>query len=362
MEDKELLTKQITGLLLGTAVGDSIGLPFEGIKTKRVNKLLRGKIQHNLIITPWQCYGLCSDDTEHARIVGQSILLMQPKSVESFLKPLAHYLRSWFLSLPAGTGKATLKACVKLCLGCNPKNSGVNSAGNGPAMRAAIIGCFFADNLPMMEQILNASTSITHKDTKALEGAWIIAMAAAYSSKSLSQQILIEDFLKKIIMKTQGQQLKDYLLLAQQRLQQQVELADYLSELGLTKGVTGYINHTVAAVIYAWLRYYGDYQKTISVLIEAGGDTDTTAAIAGALSGINVGKEGIPQDWLKGVKDWPASIGYLEKLAAKLVEKKLNFNRIIKAPKLFWPYLFVRNLIFLLIVLLHCFRRLLPPY
>jgi hypothetical protein len=52
-------------------------------------------------------------------------------------------LRGWLLSLPAGIGFATLRAILKLWLGFPLNRSGVYSAGNGPAMRVAVIGAFF---------------------------------------------------------------------------------------------------------------------------------------------------------------------------------------------------------------------------
>ena len=41
--------------------------------------------------------------------------------------------------LPAGVGLATARACLKLWLGFSPERSGIYSAGNGPAMRSAVL-------------------------------------------------------------------------------------------------------------------------------------------------------------------------------------------------------------------------------
>jgi len=86
--------------------------------------------------------GIVSDDTEHAFLVGQS-LLVASGDVAAFRRALAGRLRWWFLGLPAGVGLATARACVKLCLGISPERSGVYSAGNGPAIRSASIGAYF---------------------------------------------------------------------------------------------------------------------------------------------------------------------------------------------------------------------------
>ena len=65
-------------------------------------------------------------------------------SAESFARRLGWSLRWWLLALPAGVGFGTLRAIGRLWLGFGIERSGVASAGNGPAMRVAPIGAFFA--------------------------------------------------------------------------------------------------------------------------------------------------------------------------------------------------------------------------
>jgi ADP-ribosyl-[dinitrogen reductase] hydrolase len=354
-------TQQITGLLLGTAVGDAIGLAREGLSPKRASHLFGNQIQHSLMVTPWGRAGLCSDDTEHAVMVVQSLLTCH-QNTDDFSRQLASRLRRWFLTLPTGLGMATLKACSKLCLGISPARSGIRSAGNGAAMRAPVIGWFFADNPATMREIIRAATIITHTDPRAEEGAWVIAMAARQASQQ-QPQAPIDCFFAEIIPSLNDQQLISHLQLAQQKLRQHAELSDYLLALQLEKkGITGYINNTVPAVIYAWLRYYGSYEQTISALIHAGGDTDTTAAIAGALAGIQLGEAGIPAQWLEGVKEWPMSIDYLRKLSGALAARKHHPEQTITLRQPSYLLILSRNLLFFCIIMLHGFRRLLPPY
>jgi ADP-ribosylglycohydrolase len=53
--------------------------------------------------------------------------------------------------------------------------------------------------------------------------------------------------------------------------------------------------------VYAWYRHYESCEETVRSIINCGGDTDTTAAIAGTLAGATVGGQGIPRDWLDGL-------------------------------------------------------------
>lgn len=54
----------------------------------------------------------------------------------------------------------------------------------------------------------------------------------------------------------------------------------------------------------AWTAFEGatSYRETIERAIRYGNDTDTTAAIAGGLAGIRWGIDGIPADWLAGMR------------------------------------------------------------
>jgi ADP-ribosyl-[dinitrogen reductase] hydrolase len=170
------VTRQaIVGCLLGTAVGDSIGLPYEGISRRRARRLLGPPDRHRLL------FGrkIVSDDTEHTCLVVQA-LIASGAEVPDFARRLSRGLRWWLLGLPAGVGLATLRACLRLWIGFPPSRSGVWSAGNGPAMRSAVIGAAIADRARLLE-LVRASTIITHSDPKAYYGAVAVALAASFT-------------------------------------------------------------------------------------------------------------------------------------------------------------------------------------
>ena len=167
---------RLAGILLGTAVGDALGLPAEGLSARRRRRMLPGPWRHRFLLGR----GMISDDTEHALFVAQS-LLKHPDDARAFQRSLAWHLRWWFLGLPAGIGLATARACVKLCLGWPPNRSGVFSAGNGPAMRSAILGGYFHGAPEVMENFVLASTRITHTDPKAMTGALAVARTAGWA-------------------------------------------------------------------------------------------------------------------------------------------------------------------------------------
>jgi ADP-ribosylglycohydrolase len=161
------------GALLGTMAGDAVGLPREGLSARRASRLFGGgPIRHRLLFGR----GMCSDDTEHACMTGQALLL-SGGDPRRFARSLAWRLRGWLLGVPAGVGWATLRAIAKLWLGFPPNRSGVRSAGNGPAMRASVLGLYARDDAHLAE-LVAASSRLTHTDPRAEAGAMAVAVAA----------------------------------------------------------------------------------------------------------------------------------------------------------------------------------------
>ncbi|NOQ36567.1 MAG: ADP-ribosylglycohydrolase family protein, partial [Methylococcaceae bacterium] len=89
----------IIGCILGTAVGDSMGLPYEGMNAGRVRKFLKKPLSQRLL----HSYGMISDDSEHTCFVAKA-LMQADGDVSVFEKKLAWDLRWWFAGLPAGVG------------------------------------------------------------------------------------------------------------------------------------------------------------------------------------------------------------------------------------------------------------------
>jgi ADP-ribosyl-[dinitrogen reductase] hydrolase len=346
----------IIGCLLGTAVGDAIGLPCEGLSKRRQIRLYPQLDQHHLLFGK----GMVSDDTEYTMMVAQALIFSQG-DVYKFTQNLAWRSRIWLLGLPAGIGQATLQAILKLWLGFKPENSGVFSAGNGPAMRSAILGVCYGNDIQKLRQLVRASTRLTHTDPKAEFGALAVAIAAYLSSQPLNitpyqyYHILQYHLTAKAI---------EFLQLIEQACNsveagQTTEL--FAAQLGLERGVSRYIYHTVLVVIHAWLRHPQDYAQAILEVVRCGGDTDTTAAILGGIIGASVGKNGIPTPWLNGLWEWPRTKEWIELLGQRLADVTILG---VKQQALSVPFykILLRNLLFFLVVIFHGFRRLLPPY
>lgn len=339
------LTDAAKASLLGTAVGDALGLPAEGLSRSRIARLWQGKWHHRLIVGR----GMFSDDTEHAMMTAAA-LIEHRDDVEAFQRALARSLRLWLAALPAGTGMATAKAIIRLWLGVSPKRSGIRSAGNGAAMRSAIIGVMYANDEGKRRVFTLVSCHITHVDPRAEEAALIVAEAASLAVRGVDSEEAMTALLPLMVsheMQTRWGHL-------QQRLSQSASVQDYTNAIGCGEAVSGFAPNTIAVVLYAWLRHRGDFRTALEEVLNCGGDVDTMGAILGGIMGIETPEEKIPREWREGICDWPRSMTHLQKLGTAFAGTS--------APCYFWPAIAVRNLLFLLVVIGHGFRRLLPPY
>ncbi|MCC6488542.1 MAG: ADP-ribosylglycohydrolase family protein [Candidatus Hydrogenedentes bacterium] len=345
------------GCLLGTAVGDALGLPAEGISARRHARLFHGPLRHRFL--PGK--GLVSDDTDHAVFVAQALVRAGLDS-DAFQRALSWSLRWWLAGIPAGVGLATLRATLRLWLGISPRRSGVFSAGNGPAMRSPILGVRFGDEKGLLHTFVRRSTELTHSDPKAFHGALAIALAAHHSAAA--GVVSGRSYLEALREHLSTEQAVPFLELMERAVQSASvgeSSTTFAASLGCTRGVTGYMYHTVPCVVQTWLRHPNDFAAGIEAIISAGGDTDTTGAILGGIVGARVGKEGIPAAWLNGILEWPRSTIWMEHLACSLAEVAES-GKPLTPPPYFFPGVLPRNLFLLSVVLAHGLRRLAPPY
>lgn len=346
----------ITGCLLGAAVGDALGLPYEGLSRRRGAKLLGAPDRHRFLFGR----GMCSDDTEHALLAARALISSQCQP-DLFERHLARSLRWWLASIPAGVGFATMRAVCKLWFGCPPQSSGVRSAGNGPAMRSPILGVVLGKDVERLKEFVLRSTRMTHSDPRAFQGALTVAIAAHLSASG--GHVAAESFTETMRTALAGRECGELPgILAQ--VAASVRRGDTLKEFAPTlrcqDGISGYILCTVPCVIHVWLRHQDDYPGGLTEIVSAGGDADTTAAILGAIIGARTGRGGIPAEWFAGVAEWPHGVAWMEDLSRRLTESLNGDN--VSAPAYFTPALVPRNAVFLATVLCHGLRRLAPPY
>ncbi|MCJ8313233.1 MAG: ADP-ribosylglycohydrolase family protein [Saccharospirillaceae bacterium] len=350
----------ITNSLLGLMVGDTLGLPYEGLSAQRIAKWNKRHLFNQSLLLG---KGMVSDDSEHALITARS--LCHSLCADSFGRSLGWGLRWWFMRIPAGMGLATGRALIKLCAGFSFRNSGVYSAGNGPAMRAPILGVVYGGDDQLLKKYVSTCTRITHTDPKAYIGALAIAKISYMSSQNNYKFADFKRSMDILLKDIEGQGIDEFWqfvgLIEKIESKGEQGIKELLVSLKLDKGVSGYIYHTLPFILALFFVYKKDFSAAISCAIRCGGDTDTTAAIIGGVIGAGINKEDIDKQWLENICDYPCNPTYVEKIANCLFDR-IEQKRVVRCPWLFGPVLVLRNMFFLTVVLLHGFRRLLPPY
>jgi ADP-ribosylglycohydrolase len=355
------LQRALQGSLLGLAVGDALGLAGEGLSRQRLARMYPDLSRYHFLFGR----GMCSDDTEHACMCLQAwIAAQRPGQAEphlAFARNLGWRLRGWLIALPAGVGLATGRAIIKLWLGWPTHRSGIFSAGNGAAMRAPVLGVLLGHDAAQLRTWVRSSSLLTHRDPLAIDGALVAAQAAHLSASG--KPLPIGPTINALIallpdaQSAMAQALRD----VGRSVLQGESTAAFAAVIGCADGVSGYVMHTIPVVVHAWLSHPEDFAAALQTAIACGGDTDTVAAILGGIVGARVGVQGIPTAWLERLVEWPRSPHWMTRLASHAGAVALGAER--PAPlALNVPALVLRNLVFLVVVLCHGFRRLLPPY
>ena len=346
----------LTGVLIGTAVGDSLGLPMEGLSRRRQRALFPGPLRQRLIGP----FGMVSDDTEHTLLVAQALLEF-PDDSTAFQRRLAHRMKWWLASLPAGVGFATLRAILRLWIGVPPIRSGVMSAGNGPAMRSALLGVYFVGDDRKRSEFVRASAELTHRDVRASIAALAVAEVAAWmTGESEDTGSLLGSMLERIAEHVEWRSVVANLRSA---LALRESVPEFAGRVGAIDGVSGYALQSVPVAIYAAVRHRDDFATALSEAIGCAGDTDTVGAMTGALVGdTRRHVAGIRRSWRESIIDFPCSPALLQRVAEKLSRQIAEDTTLGPVRYCCWPAVPMRNLIFLGIVLAHGLRRLLPPY
>lgn len=340
----------VAGCLLGTAVGDALGLPAEGLSRRRQRAMFGALDGYRLLFGR----GMYSDDTEHALLVTRA-LRSSGADPARFERSLAHGLKGWALLLPAGAGRATLSAAWRLLLGVPASRSGVPSAGNGPAMRAPLLGVVTGHDPARLRDFVCASTRLTHTDPRTEHGALAVAVAAHRFANGKTDA---DGFVSAMTaMLTEGDAGEMLGLL--ERMRESVAAGDtterFADLLGCSEGVSGYILHTAPIALHAAFRHPADYHNAVLSAVACGGDTDTVAAITGGIVGAHVGPASIPEEWKAGLWEPARGVAHLDAVADSLARGTTLPPEPLAAVTL-------RNLLFLVVVLIHGLRRLLPPY
>jgi ADP-ribosyl-[dinitrogen reductase] hydrolase len=285
--------------LVGCAIGDALGNPFEMLPA--TNPQLQnwdGFFREGATFWKRANRYQYSDDTLMTMTLSASLLEHNGFDPEDVAKK---YLAWYDSGNTRGIGATTATAIARLKMGATWQESGLThsfdgrpAGGNGTAMRASPIGLFYRKDLSKIIEVAVADASITHNSDEPKMGSVAVALATAllsYGDPPLSVWTEVLEVLPDCVVKQK-------LELAKNEWLNGTEHSAALANIG----VSGYVPETVGAAFYC-LRATNSFKDAVVMAVKAGGDTDTTAAIVGALAGTYYGLDDIPEEY-KGVENF----------------------------------------------------------
>ena len=176
------------------------------------------------------------------------------------------------------------------------------SYGNGSAMRVAPLGAFLAEETPdvVVEQATR-SAEVTHAHPEGVAGAVAVALAAQEAVRSRAElpptgRALLDSVLDAL----SGDSRVTEGLREARDLPAETPLPEAVSRLGNGSRVS--CADTVPLALWIAAAHLDDYATAVEQAVNAGGDTDTVAAIVGGIVAARVSTGGIPLEWRTGVE------------------------------------------------------------
>jgi ADP-ribosylglycohydrolase len=267
---------RIIASILGGAVGDCLGVPFEG---KPAPANLNQQSQRRI-----------SDDTLLTLATCQAIFERGGPEPAAVAEKFAALYRSGGLE---GAGAATLKAVKELSNGGHwalVGRKGAMAAGNGAAMRIAPVAFCLDPRDRGRRKIIRDICRITHHNEEAYAGALAIAISirSAWNGSWSGTDGLLELLLEHL----PDTSVRD-------RIFEIAKISDDLSIAAIGKrfGSSGYVVESVPlAILGASQVARLGFMRVLEELVMIGGDTDTIASMAGQIMGCVVSRAGIPEE------------------------------------------------------------------
>ncbi len=312
--------EQIRDAILGLAIGDAVGVPYEftqphHMKERPATDMVGGG-SHG------QPAGTWSDDTSLTLTLMKG--LAESRGSPDYNK-IMEYSLVWLdkgdftaTGKVFDVGKTCLKSIMNFARGEDPVycgQTGEYDCGNGSLMRCLPLVFwlreFYGNDFIKNDQarkIIHEVSSLTHGYPRCLLANGLYLSIA----EKLLEGVEKNRAVKVGLLEAKAEYMKDSIFA------DQLQYFDRLFSEGFedtTEGAIsarGYVVDTLETALWSFLRT-DSYRSCILKAINQGHDTDTTAAIAGGLAGIYYGYESIPQKWRDGL----LKSNYIEDLCVK---------------------------------------------
>jgi len=280
------LLDRYRGAFLGLAVGNTLGLPVESWPSAEIRRRYPrgiGEIDPMELKLPWD------DDLAQAVILAEAILEHDTLRHDD----LAARLLEWVESNGRGMGSQTRAVMNALRQGMLPSEAarrvwerdGGQPAGNGAVMRCAPVAMRWPRDRKRLLEETDLSSRITHHDPRCSWSAFAVNLAIAEALNGRTASIgSIADTLE-------GAGVGPHTVRAVRDAEGRT-----LERLRLDGSAMGFTLKAMQAGLWC-LEHPEGFEGSLLAVVQAGGDTDTNGAVAGAILGALHGAGAIPDRW-----------------------------------------------------------------
>lgn len=232
----------------------------------------------------------------------------------------------WFRSNRRGTGTFTLKVLARVSDGTSPWEDAARlvweergpevSAGNGSVSYCAPLGAAYAHRPRALRRTAPALSALTHHDERCRSACLAVTVAVAAGVRGEPPTVAVQTAITEVLDREGGE-----------------ELEFLVEAVGSARPVDGpdmgFCLFTAAAGLQALLRSadadpgQGTFERELRRVVALGGDTDSNAAVAGALLGATVGAAMLPEAWLRAL----GGQNELRRAARRLVDTRWRGSR-----------------------------------
>jgi ADP-ribosylglycohydrolase len=278
---------------LGQVIGDSLGGIVEFISPERIRERFPGGLVDLGESLVWgTAPGQPTDDSELALALARTLIAHRGW----IAGPVFAAYERWIRSAPFDAGNTTRQALAH----------GVpfpDSQANGSLMRCSPLGILYWDDPATAAEFARKDSALTHPHPICQDACAVYVASIARGIGGGSTETMIE----QAIQDARTDEVRERLTLART-----APPGDFTHQQGWV----------LTALQNAFYRLvHGSFERGLIDTVHSGGDTDTNAAIAGALLGSLHGRVSIPERWVRVI------------LACRLDAPGLRHPR----PRDYWP-------------------------
>jgi len=281
---------KFVGCLLALAFGDAICAPYEG-----------GFVERFL----WRMIGYTktgemrfTDDTQMSLDIARSFIREGGIKQNELAQEFSSSYR-W----SRGYGPSAGKILKRIESGMPWQKATVSvykdgSFGNGAAMRAPVLAMCYLLSSSEFEQSVVQSSEVTHSNPLAIDGALLIAYSTAYALSDMSNDEICSRLIKLADIDTFREKLK----YCKHHLRRNSELS--VREVRAIFGNKITAEKSCITAIYLSMTFRDrSFTSLLSFVKKLGGDTDTIAAMSGAIWGAFNGAEKLELEMLPRIEE-----------------------------------------------------------